>query len=284
MTFPWIAQVFHRCPPFPPIDNQRAWRDRPSRTRGLVDGLLAGAIGLVAPPSCAGCGREQPDPRGLEGMFPTLCGACRLVVAQEGDACHRCGAPVGPFTNTKEGCAHCRRDRFHFESVTRLGVYHDNLREMSLAAKRPGAVEIAAALADLLWERQETRLRRLDPSLVIPIPHHWTENFRTSPHAPETLAAVLARRLRTRMDAHLLAKVRRTEKQTLLPPTLRRTNLKHAFQVPRRFYGDVEGRRILLVDDVLTTGATANEAAAALLKAGASKVGVAVIAKGLGHK
>jgi predicted amidophosphoribosyltransferase len=98
------------------------------------------------------------------------------------------------------------------------------------------------------------------------------------------MAAVLSRRLRVDLATHILAKVRRTEKQFMLPPSRRRTNLKGAFHVPRRFHSDVEGRRILLVDDVLTTGATADEAARALLAAGASAVAVTVIARGLGKK
>jgi predicted amidophosphoribosyltransferase len=155
---------------------------------------------------------------------------------------------------------------------------------MCLAAKRPRSEEMVAALADLLWQREEEALRAARADLVIPVPHHWRENMAASPHAPETLAAVLSRRLRVDLATHILAKARRTDKQSELPSSRRRTNLKGAFHVPRRFHSDLDRRRILLVDDVLTTGTTADEATKALLAGSASSVAVTVIARALGRK
>jgi len=255
------------------------------RCHDKMDGLLGAAIGLVAPPRCAACGRADDPWGGLKSVLPHLCSPCQeAAVPPEENRCSRCGAPVGPFIDTAQGCIRCRRDRFRFETVIRLGIYRSALGQMCLAAKQPRTEELAAALADLLWQRESQALRGARADLVIPVPHHWRDKLRTSPHPPETLAAVLARRLRVEMATHILAKVRRTEKQLTLPPSRRRTNLKGAFLVPRRFHSDVDKRRILLVDDVLTTGATANEAARALLAAGASSVAVTVIARGLGKK
>ena len=260
-------------------------RDWIQQGRCKIDRLLGAAIGLVAPPRCADCGREGHPWGGLRSVLPHLCLPCQAAaVPPEENRCSRCGGPVGPFIDTARSCIHCRRDRFHFATVIRLGIYQSALGRMCLAAKQPHAEELAAALADLLWQRESQALCSVGAHLVIPVPHHWKENLRTSPHAPETMAAVLSRRLRVDLATHILAKVRRTEKQFMLPPSRRRTNLKGAFHVPRRFHSDVEGRRILLVDDVLTTGATADEAARALLAAGASAVAVTVIARGLGKK
>jgi len=155
---------------------------------------------------------------------------------------------------------------------------------MCLSTKRPRSEELAAALAGFLWQREEPALCGVRADLVIPVPRHWSENVRATPPAPQTLAAVLSRRLRVDLATHILAKTRWTDKQSELPPSRRRTNLKGAFHVPRRFHSDVDKRRILLVDDVLTTGATADEAARALLAASASSVAVTVIARGLGKK
>jgi ComF family protein len=246
---------------------------------------MGAAIGLVAPPRCAACGREDEPWGGLQSVMPHLCRPCQDAAAPvEVGRCWRCGGPVGPFVDTGRGCIRCRRDRFHFETVIRLGIYRSALRQMCLSAKRPRSEELAAALADLLWQREEPALRGSRTDLVIPVPHHWRESVRTSPHAPETLAAVLSRRLRVDLATHILAKTRSTDKQSKLPPSRRRTNLKGAFHVPRRFHSDLHRRRILLVDDVLTTGATADEAARALLAASASSVAVTVIARGLGKK
>jgi predicted amidophosphoribosyltransferase len=161
--------------------------------------------------------------------------------------------------------------------VIRLGVYENELREMCLAAKRPGGEELAAALGETLWAEEGLALLAAQAELVVPIPHHWSEALLGAPKVPETLSGVLSRRLRVRQVTPILAKVRRTSKQAGLPSGRRRINLRNAFCVPRRFAPYVTGRRILLVDDVLTTGATADEASRALLAAGAASVRVAVV-------
>ena len=260
-------------------------RDWMQHCHDKMDGLLGAAIGLVAPPRCAACGREGRPWGGLNSVLPHLCRPCQeAAVPPEENRCSRCGGPVGPFIDTAKGCIHCRRDRFHFETVIRLGVYESALRRMCLAAKQPRAEELAAALADLLWQRESQALRARGPISSYPFPITGETSCERPPHAPETLAAVLAHRLRVELGTHILAKIRWTTRQVKLPPSRRRTNLKGAFHVPRRFHSDVDDRRILLVDDVLTTGATADEAARALLAAGASSVAVTVIARGLGKK
>jgi predicted amidophosphoribosyltransferase len=254
------------------------------RSRRVVDGLLAAAVAVVAPSRCAACRRELPF-QGLYELLPRLCAGCRdAAIGPAGDRCRRCAAPVGPFLDTQNGCFLCRRDRFHFESVIRLGVYENELREMCLAGKRPGGEELAAALGETLSAEEGLGLLAARAELVVPIPHHWTESLFSAPKMPETLASVISSRLRLRLAAPILAKVRRTPKQSGLPSTRRRVNLRNAFRVPRRFASQVAGRRILLVDDVLTTGATADAAARALLDANAAGVCVAVIARGVGLK
>ncbi len=256
-----------------------------SNLRTACDRWLGAAIGLVAPPSCAACGLEDEPWGGLKSVMPHLCHTCQDAISPPNDnRCLRCGASVGPFIDARRDCIYCRGDRFHFETVIRLGIYSEALRSMCLAAKRPRSEELAAALAGFLWQREEWSLRGARAQLIVPVPHHWTESVRRTPHAPETLATVLSRRLRVKMATHILAKTRRTDKQSELPQSRRRTNLKGAFHVPRRYHSDLEGRRILLVDDVLTTGATANEVAQALLAANASSVTVTVIARALGKK
>jgi predicted amidophosphoribosyltransferase len=254
------------------------------RSRRFVDGLLAAACAVAAPSRCAACRRELPF-GSLSGLLPRLCTGCRdAAIGPASDRCRRCAAPVGPFLNTQRGCLLCRRDRFHFESVIRLGVYEGDLRTMCLAAKRPGGEELAAALGETLWAEEGLTLLSAQPDLVVPVPHHWMESFLRGPKLPETLASVLSSRLRVLMATSILAKVRKTLKQSGLPSGRRRVNLRNAFDVPSRLAPHIAGRRILLVDDVLTTGATADEAAQALLEANAACVRVAVIARGIGMR
>lgn len=114
-----------------------------------------------------------------------------------------------------------------------------------------------------------------------PVPTYWLQRFSRRQHAAETLAHVWARRLQVPQAPHILRKVRWTPPQARLTPSQRRTNLRQAFAARR---DALSGASVLLADDVLTTGTTAHEAARQLRLAGAGKVVVAVIARGLGRR
>jgi ComF family protein len=256
------------------------WIDRCRRVTSRLSGEF---LNLASPACCPACGRELIAVASLDS--PHLCTNChKAATAPDAGQCPQCGAPIGPFVDAAQGCVRCRTERFHFETVICLGAYQSKLGEMCVAAKGQGAEELAAALADLLWHERQAALLGARANLVVPVPHHWTENFRSVPHVPRTLGAVLAARLRLPFRAHILSKVRRTPRQTSLSPSRRRVNLKGAFRVSRRLCPQLEGRRVLLIDDVLTTGATADAAARALIAAKAASVIVAVIARGLGRR
>jgi predicted amidophosphoribosyltransferase len=209
-----------------------------------------------------------------------LCGECRTGIAPNiPDRCMRCSAPVGPYLDTTRGCVHCAADRFAFEQVLSLGVYDARLRSAVLAAKQAGGDVLTAALAELLARREADAFGNLKIELIVPVPHHWTDRLLRRHLPPVTFAARLSHLLDAPWSPHIIAKVRRTPPQSALEPTDRRNNLRGAFRLVGR--PEFDGTRILLVDDVLTTGTTAHRAAALLKKAGA-RVYVAVLARGLG--
>jgi ComF family protein len=236
---------------------------------------------FLYPPACRLCGEELPPQVGLH-RDPGFCVGCQAdLLADQRPGCERCGAPVGPYASNTRGCRHCQADHFAFETVLRLGVYERDLKRAIIEGKRRGAEGLLAGLAQLFWQRNAEVLRELAPQVVLPIPHNARQSlFR--PHNPAAvLAEAWAERLRCPWQPRGLVKTRWTQAQARLRPSERRENLKGVFTVRR---GTIPaGATVLLADDVLTTGSTAHEAARALRAAGAARVVVAVIARGLGN-
>ncbi len=239
------------------------------------------AFRFVFPPSCPLCHRDVDlDERRDFGrpIAPVLCDRCSNgMLPAPSRRCLRCGLPVGPHARTDDGCPYCRSLRFRFRRVIRLGLYDDLLRTTCIRAKGTTQSPLAAALANLVWlqERQELDAEQID--VVVPVPRHWTRRLLRPHHAAETISRVLARRLGKPHGRGLLRKIKWTPDQSDLSAANRKLNLKDAFAVrPRRRL--LAGKTVLLVDDILTTGTTANECTRALLHAGAAKVIVAVIA------
>ncbi|MEX0716406.1 MAG: ComF family protein [Planctomycetaceae bacterium] len=259
-------------------------RRRFARWASSVAGRLCrSAVDLVYPPACPLCGGDAREGEANAAVFGRvgLCATCAAAVMNvEGPRCARCAAPVGPHLDTARGCARCRAERFAFDRVVALGVYDGPLRSACLRAKSPGGRALAAGLAELLWEREGSALGGVRPDCVVAVPHHWTDRLRGRTNASETLAQVLARRLLVEFAGPILRKTRRTPAQSSLKPSQRRTNLRGAFRARGEFPSRVT---VLLVDDVLTTGATAHEAARQLRNAGADRIVTAVVARGLGN-
>jgi predicted amidophosphoribosyltransferase len=239
------------------------------------------AVGLVYPPLCVACGSELPERADAVPGHQRFCERCLGQLRCRIDrACLSCGAPVGPHLQGWK-CRHCRMDEFAFERVVALGVYESALRGACQRAKEPNGGPLTAGLSDLLLEAHEATFCEARIDLILPVPHHWWERL-TQPHLPPvTMASVLSRRLSIPMGTHILAKRRRTPAQSSLPPARRRRNLRDAFSVTGG--QRLEGRTVLLTDDILTTGTTADRAARVLKQAGARRVLVAVLARGIGR-
>ena len=246
-------------------------------------GFSSAAIDLLFPAACPHCGRDSPQAtRERDWSHPELCAECQTAIpVVERPACVRCGAPVGPHLDSKLGCVHCRRDRFAFEGVINLGAYDGVLRDACLKAKLDLGQPLAAAMARLLWERRRDELKAVGADIVLAVPRYRWHRLQRHHNTSETLGRLLARCLHVEFSGPILRKVRATPAQSTLSSHQRRTNLQGAFRVrdPR----DLAGRTALLVDDILTTGATADEVSKPLRRAGVQRVVVAVLARGLGR-
>lgn len=231
---------------------------------------------LVLPPHCASCGNPLDDPADSR----LLCTACRDSLFSQGwRFCLRCGSST-IHCLTATGCPECRARRFRFDAVIPLGVYAGRLRECVLRMKRVSGIPLARVLGDFYCSAREPILRELDGDAVVATPMHWTRRLGRGTNSPEILTERIAHTLKIPNVGKKVWRLRKTRPQAGLSPTKRRDNVRNAFCVKSE--RNVEGRRIILVDDILTTGATCHEIAKVLKAAGAARVFVAVLARAEG--
>lgn len=244
---------------------------------GLIQGFAHSLLDFVYPPRCLLCdGNLQPKPPS-NSFHRAFCNECRSNLFPVADnACRCCGASLGPYTVSEEGCPLCVREHFAFDEVIRLGVYRDELRTACLMAKNPAGTLLGRALTELLMEVNESAFACRSFDVIVPVPEHWLKRLTRPQYAAETMARELSRRLNVRLRTGILAKHRWTPKQAKSPPAERRQQQHGAFSTVRR--SSLKGQTVLLVDDILTTGATASETARALKRAGAKRVIVVVLA------
>jgi ComF family protein len=160
-------------------------------------------------------------------------------------------------------------------------MYEHELKRAVLGAKWSISSVPITTLAELLFRCRENELRGLKVDRILPIPQHWRQRVTRHFNPAWLLACSLARRLDRPCDVHVLRRVRRCRPQKRVAVQRRFENQRNSFAL--RDAHVVDGETILLVDDVLTTGATCSEAARLLKQAGAKHVHVAALARVLDH-
>ncbi|MBI4536445.1 MAG: ComF family protein [candidate division NC10 bacterium] len=240
--------------------------------------VLAASLHLVFPSPCATCGRPLDWER-----RSALCGTCwSRLERMPTSGCQRCGWPY-PAAETAAGaaeplCQRCREaaDAFRLARAP-LRYRQDGIaRAAILLAKHGGRLPLLHHLAHLLAAEAPRFLAPEEWDVLVPVPLHWRRRWRRGFNQAEVLARAVGRAMGISVAGRALRRVRATPPQQG-DPEARRRNVRDAFRVPRP--GQIAGRRVLLVDDVFTTGATANAAARALLAAGAAEVGVLTLAR-----
>jgi ComF family protein len=146
--------------------------------------------------------------------------------------------------------------------------------------KHTNGEPLAAALGNLWAAHASDRLRQLAADVVVPVPLHWWRRWWRGYNQSEALAKVLAAHLHLPLQCRWLRRIRNTPRQVQQTPAERPTNVRGAFRATK--LAKFRSKTVLLVDDVLTTGSTASEAAGALRDAGAARVIVAVLARSQG--
>ncbi|MCG6121454.1 MAG: ComF family protein [Microvirga sp.] len=228
-------------------------------------------VTLAYPPSCIACGAATDRPH-------ALCAACWSGVAFiERPFCERLGTPFaldigGPLLSPS-----AIADPPVFARARAVAAYDGAARLLTHRLKYNDRAELAEAMGRMMTRAGSELLA--DADLLVPVPLHRWRLWRRRFNQAAALAAVVARISGTPCDMEALERVRRTRSQVGLTRSQRRDNLQGAFKVPQAARPRLEGRRVVVIDDVLTTGSTANAVSRALLRGGAKSVDVLCFAR-----
>jgi predicted amidophosphoribosyltransferase len=240
---------------------------------GLRDAAAAvwlRALDLMYPPVCAACGAAT----GAAGGLCPDCFAGAGFIA--GSVCDRCGTPVAAEGLLCDGCRHAP---MAFDRARAAALYQGAARRAALALKHGDRLDIARHAA--VWMLRAGHGLVADAALIAPVPLHWTRLVARRSNQSAELARRIARLAgrEAALAPDLLRRTRRTPSQEGRTRSGRLENVAGAFAVNGRWMGRVHGARVLLVDDVLTTGATLSACAAALRAAGAAGVDALALAR-----
>lgn len=225
---------------------------------------------LLWPPVCINC-RES-----ICETDRNLCKDCwgELLICTAGDYCPRCGRDASRYGLLDGACPDCQGREFDFDMIARGGVYEDALRKMILSFKK-GRTELDSVLSFLANSALQGSGFYGDIEFFVPVPLHWMRRFVRGYNQSLVLAKTLKHP--TAKISTDLVRIRRTKSQPMMAsPAARARNVAGAFAV--RYGHDFAGRKLCLVDDIKTTGATLSECAKTLKEAGASKVFALVLA------
>ena len=236
---------------------------------------LRNFINLLLPPRCIKCGK-------ILGSDNRLCAECfnkiRFISAP---LCYCCGRPflqeTGVKFQTKQLCGACLKKKKHLFALERSAFIYDNeSKDLILDLKFRDKTANAAALADMLYTAG-TDIWQEKPDLIIPVPIHRLRLLKRRYNQSAVLSKYLACKTKIAADYESLIRSRNTIPQVELSGQARRTNLKQAFAV--KYPQNIKDKKIVLIDDVTTTGSTLNECAKVLSKAGAAKIYALTLAR-----
>src|SRR5713226_4925451 len=239
---------------------------------------LAQVLNFLYPPRCAACGERFALHDGRR-----VCARCVARIERMPEPrCEICGGPIESVAGGAERCARCLAQRPHYRIARTIARYR------TTAEDEPGSLpalirrhkygldqSVGRALAEFFGD--ELPLKADDYDVVVPVPLHWRRLWWRGFNQAALLAGEVATRLRLPLDTTSMTRRRRTAPQTARHHDERIKNVRRAFAVthPER----VKNRRVLIVDDVMTTGATVDECARVLVAAGAARVDVFTLAR-----
>jgi ComF family protein len=245
-------------------------RDMPKRRGGAKAFLRQGADFFWPPRSLISGARGM----GSGPLSPEDFARLRFI---SDPLCDRCGVPLDYRTGDETWCVVCLARPPRWDRARAALVYDDQSRRPVLDLKRAGRRDGLETLSG--WMRQAGGALIDEADVLVPVPLHYTRLLVRGFNQSGWLAQAIGAETRRRVVVDGLVRTRRTPSQAGLAGRARRRNVSGAFKVRARRAAEIEGKRVLLVDDVLTTGATLSACTRALKQAGAQQVDVLVLAR-----
>ena len=233
----------------------------------LARRLARPLLDVFFPPLCMSCRKRVSEPH-------ALCASCWLAVPFiEGACCNKCGTPFEADPGGETVCGACHAKPHDFDRARALFKYDDASKALILGLKHGDRLDHLPGLGRWLTRAGDELLRSAD--IIVPVPLHRWRLWKRRYNQAALLAEQLSRQSGKPHRPLLLERTRHTPSQGEMPSAkARRRNVLSAFRVPSGVREQVRGKRILLIDDVFTTGATVNACARALKRAGAAQVDV----------
>lgn len=249
---------------------------RPASLAGGMQRVGAAALDAALPQTCIAC----HDP--VSGEGPIICNHCHELIEQirRRPYCRRCGRTVPTTAIRVENCARCAKERFwNVAGIARVSVYETLTRQMLLDLKYGGQERIGEYLADRLTAEIRDRGWAESLDALVPVPMHWLRRLQR----PCDHARVLTEHLSRLLGVPMVPLVRRPKhsiSQTRMPGRQQRfENVRGCFALPPRHKGNVAGKSVCIVDNLIVAGATIFEVSKVLRKAGAQRIYAAVVAR-----
>lgn len=247
----------------------------------FIRNIIGAALDLVYPPAlyCICCHKIIDSSRPYR-----LCNECMDGMKWvQGRTCNNCGKRLSP-ANPGEICFNCREHSHEFDKGFTCAEYGTHERAVIFALKYDGRTDIAPTIGEIMYDRmiaeygEEELAQRYD--IVLPVPIHVSKMSERGFNQAGLIADAFASRTGLDCDDDILVRVRETHKMRSLSPEQRRENIRGAFEIRRRRRAEIADKRLLLVDDIYTTGATVDEIARILKEAGATSVDILTFAAG----
>ncbi|MDH3346433.1 MAG: ComF family protein [Kiritimatiellaceae bacterium] len=230
-------------------------------------------LDFIYPRNCIHCGVSMPEP------LRYMCWDCLADLSMvEPPFCACCGDPVAGDVQHNFVCFSCSREKPHFDAARSATRYDGAVGEALRALKYESGIWTVPDLVELLYACVQAEYLNVSFDWITAVPLYSVRRRARGYNQSALLASALARRMRIPIKERRIRRIRPTVSQTGLTAPQRAANVSNAFRVGvfSRFQGD----RVLLVDDVMTTGATVNACAGALKKGGAASVHVVTVARG----